>query len=242
MNARASSRTLILERIRVAASVAAPVPYADLPRDYIRTGSLNRADCLRLLTERLREYDAEVTECAPDAIPAAIADCIARSGHRRIAAPPGLPAEWLAPDADLGAGAGAEWLIDHNLSVDAIESCEGVVTAATAAVADSGTIVLHHTAAEGRRLLTLLPDWHLCVLRASQVVETLPEYFARCSGPPALVTPALVTWISGPSATADIEMTRIKGVHGPRFLHVLLVRDDDAAPRKAASNASQEPA
>jgi len=70
-------------------------------------------------------------------------------------------------------------------------------------------------------VLTLLPDWHLCILRASQVVETLPEYFSRCQQPPALVT-----WISGPSATADIEMTRIKGVHGPRFLHVILVRDD----------------
>jgi L-lactate dehydrogenase complex protein LldG len=69
-------------------------------------------------------------------------------------------------------------------------------------------------------VLTLLPDWHLCILRASQVVETLPEYFERCQVPPNLVT-----WISGPSATADIEMTRIKGVHGPRFLHVILVRD-----------------
>ena len=73
-------------------------------------------------------------------------------------------------------------------------------------------------------MLTLLPDWHLCILRASQVVETLPEYFARCKQPPALAT-----WISGPSATADIEMTRIKGVHGPRFLHVILVRDESSA-------------
>jgi L-lactate dehydrogenase complex protein LldG len=85
--------------------------------------------------------------------------------------------------------------------------------------------VLHHTASEGRRVLTLLPDWHLCILRESQVVETLPEYFDRCLEPPPLVT-----WISGPSATADIEMTRIKGVHGPRFLHVILVKDEDATP------------
>jgi len=94
------------------------------------------------------------------------------------------------------------------------------MTAAFCGVADSGTIVLHHQAAEGRRILSLLPDWHLCILRASQVVETLPEYFARCEQPPALVT-----WVSGPSATADIEMTRIKGVHGPRFLEVVLVHD-----------------
>ena len=81
--------------------------------------------------------------------------------------------------------------------------------------------MLHHSAAEARRVLTLLPDWHLCVLRTSQVVETLPEYYGRCKQ-----TPGLATYISGPSATADIEMTRIKGVHGPRLLHVVLVRDE----------------
>ena len=73
-------------------------------------------------------------------------------------------------------------------------------------------------------MISLLPDWHLCILRASQVVETLPEYFDRCRQ-----QPALATYISGPSATADIEMTRIKGVHGPRFLNVILVRDEDPA-------------
>jgi L-lactate dehydrogenase complex protein LldG len=212
-----SSRILILERIRVAARAAQPNAYAELPRNYTRTGSLGTHARLHLLTERLREYDAEVTECSPEAIPSAIAECIALSSRHRIAAPAGLDAEWHEPASSQK----VDWIIDDNLSADEIETCEGVVTAATAAIADSGTIVLHHTAAEGRRVLSLLPDWHLCVLRASQVVETLPEYFALCNE-----TPALVTWISGPSATADIEMTRIKGVHGPRFLHVLLVRDD----------------
>ena len=153
-----------------------------------------------------------MVESTPEDLPAAIATQLAASLKRIFVAPEGLPAAWLVP--------GFEWKIDCGLTIDEIEHSEGVVTAAFCAVADSGTIVLHHSPAEGRRLLTLLPDWHLCILRSSQVVETFPEYFSRVQVPPALVT-----WISGPSATADIEMTRIKGVHGPRFLHVILVHD-----------------
>jgi L-lactate dehydrogenase complex protein LldG len=162
-------------------------------------------------------------------LPATIAAQLSASGRRSFVAPAGLPHQWLAPQF--------AWKVDHDLPTAEIESVEGVVTACFCAVADSGTIVLHHSPSEGRRVLSLLPDWHLCVLRASQIVETLPEYFSLCEQPPALHpgdenlspgTPALVTWISGPSATADIEMTRIKGVHGPRFLHVILVRDQVA--------------
>ena len=165
------------------------------------------------MIERLREYDAEVVETTPDRLPETIAAQVAASGRHRFVAPPGLPAEWIAE--------GVEWAVDRGLSTAEIEEAEGVVTAASCGVVDSGTIVLHHSDREGRRVLSLLPDWHLCVLRTSQVVETLPEYIARF--PQA---PALATYISGPSATADIEMTRIKGVHGPRFLHVVLVRDE----------------
>ena len=177
-----------------------------------------------LLIERLREYDAEVTECAPDEIVQAIARVIEASGRRVLVAPPGLPAGWLVPACN--------WKTDNHLTHDEIECAQGVVTGATCAIAESGTIVLHHTPAEGRRVLSLLPDWHLCVLRAAQVVESLPEYFDGCGTPPALVT-----FISGPSATADIEMTRIKGVHGPRFLSVLIVRDLGTTRPGAASGA-----
>jgi L-lactate dehydrogenase complex protein LldG len=124
-----------------------------------------------------------------------------------------LPAAWLV--------AGFDWKIDGELTTSEIEKTDGVVTASFCGIADSGTIVLHHSPTEGRRVISLLPDWHLCVLRASDVVETLPEYFGRCAAPPVLAT-----YISGPSATADIEMTRIKGVHGPRFLNVIVVRDE----------------
>ncbi|MGA2276920.1 MAG: LUD domain-containing protein [Terracidiphilus sp.] len=218
MSAHPSSRQRVLDRIRTATESVAKTPaelasaYAAMPRAYNRQGWLTAEARIELMIERLREYDAEVVESTPEDLPAAIAAQLASSGHHTFAAPPGLPAAWLA--------GGFDWHIDNGLTAAQIELEEGVVTAAFCGIADSGTIVLHHSSAEGRRVLSLLPDWHLCVLRASQVVETLPEYFDRCLEPPAIVT-----WISGPSATADIEMTRIKGVHGPRFLHVVLVRD-----------------
>jgi L-lactate dehydrogenase complex protein LldG len=208
-----SSRQAILDRIRAATGNDSN-SYSDLDRSYTHAGSLDDASRLHLMTERLREYGAEVIESSITELPATIVRQLQSSGRHTFVAPRGLPADWLAP--------AFVWKVDHALDHDEIEHCEGVVTAASAGVADSGTIVLHHSTIEGRRVLTLLPDFHLCILRATQIVETLPEYFARC--PKA---PRLATYISGPSATADIEMTRIKGVHGPRFLSVIIVRDDN---------------
>jgi L-lactate dehydrogenase complex protein LldG len=219
MTAPADSRQRILDSIRAATKTVAKEPaqlaaaYAGLERNYVRQGSLSDQARLELMIERLREYGAEVLESMPAGLPASIAAVLAASGRHIFVAPGGLPAAWLA--------AGYNWKTDRGLSNDEMEETEGVVTAAFCGIADSGTIVLHHSSTEGRRVLSLLPDWHLCILRASQVVETLPEYFDRCKQPPGLAT-----YISGPSATADIEMTRIKGVHGPRFLHVILVRDE----------------
>jgi L-lactate dehydrogenase complex protein LldG len=208
----ASSRQAILDRIR-AATRSDSNAYADLPQSYTRRGALDVIGRLQLMNERLKEYGADVVETAQADLPSTIARQLHSSGRGVFVAPAALPVEWLAPDFS--------WKLDQNLSPEAIERCEGVVTASTAGIADSGTIVLHHSGTEGRRVITLLPDFHLCILRASQIVETLPEYFARCTKPPQLAT-----YISGPSATADIEMTRIKGVHGPRFLSVIVVRDD----------------
>jgi len=208
------SREQVLAKVKRAKGGALDVDasYAGLKREYVRAGMLEAKLRIELMIERLREYDAEVVETTPEELPAAIATQLAASGRRVFVAPDGLPREWLAR--------GFDWKIDGGLATAEIEKTEGVVTAASCGVADSGTIVLHHSPAEGRRIITLLPDWHLCVLRASQVVETFPEYVARCA-----VQPVLATYISGPSATADIEMTRIKGVHGPRFLNVIVVRD-----------------
>lgn len=218
MSITADSRQNVLDRIRTATPSAAPnrtaleESYAAIPRTYVQHGELSVEERVALMIERLREYDAEVIETAPEDLHNAIAAQLAASGRQTFVAPAGLPAAWMP--------CGFDWKIDRDLTPAEIEQAEGVVTAAFCGIADSGTIVLHHSSTEGRRVLTLLPDWHLCVLRASQIVETLPEYFRRCEK-----VPAVATYISGPSATADIEMTRIKGVHGPRFLNVVLVRD-----------------
>jgi L-lactate dehydrogenase complex protein LldG len=220
-------RQRILDRIRAATPSAAKDAsqladaYAALPRAYIRHGSFSAQARVELMIQRLREYDAEVVECTPAELAGAITTQLAASGRHLFIAPPGTPNEWMVTSA--WKITGLEWTIDHGLPIDEheIERAEGVVTAASCGIADSGTIVLHHSATEGRRVLTLLPDYYLCILRASQIVETLPEYFSRCQQPPAVAT-----YISGPSATADIEMTRIKGVHGPRILVVIVVRDN----------------
>lgn len=209
-----STREAILQRVRATAGPErAADSYASLSRGYMQRGELSRNACVELMAERLREYDAVVAECPPQQLVETIAEQLALSGRKGFVAPSGLPPEWMI--------GGYDWRADRGLSNEEIEQTDAVVTAAFCGVAESGTIVLHHSPSEGRRVITLLPDWHLCVLYASQIVEVLPEYFARCAEPPKLVT-----YIAGPSATADIEMTRIKGVHGPRFLHVILVRDD----------------
>ena len=210
-----NSRENILARIRKATlqpSTVSASPSEETPRSYIYSGTRSTAEAQTLLAERLREYDATVVECESEQLCASIAEVLRASGRTSLVAPPDLPPEWMV--------SGFHWRVDEGLTYQEVEQTQGVLTGAFAAIADSGTIVLHHQEREGRRLLTLLPDWHLCILKTSQVVETLPEYFAMVSSPPPLVT-----WISGPSATADIEMTRIKGVHGPRFLNVILVRD-----------------
>jgi L-lactate dehydrogenase complex protein LldG len=181
---------------------------------YAHSGHLSLYARVALMAERLKEYDAVVVPCHARALREVIADQLTSTATRSIIVPPGVPAEWLASKFD--------WKVDHELSFQEIEDSQCVLTESFCGVAESGTIVLHHGPAEGRRLTTLLPDRHICVLWNSAIVETLPEYFDRISKPPLLAT-----YISGPSATADIEMTRIKGVHGPRFLHVLMV--DDAA-------------
>lgn len=207
--ARQSSRDRILERIRKANAQPAQSP--PIPRAYDRSSTQTAEATLALFEERLRDYDAGVFLVHMGELAQKAVEVLAAANRRRIAIPEGLPVEWQAE--------GIEWIPDHDLSFDTLNSVDGVMTAATVGVAASGSIALQHGLAEGRRILTLLPDYHLCIVEAAQIVETLPEAFAR------LDPKRPATFFSGPSATADIEMIRIKGVHGPRFLDVLIVQN-----------------
>jgi L-lactate dehydrogenase complex protein LldG len=204
------ARAEVLARIRTALGTGAGAA-ADFPRDY-RTGTGQDAPALLdLLTERLHDYGTGVRRCAADGMARAAREALAERGARRIVLPPGL-------DLDLdGAGpAGVEFLPDDGLSPDALDAADGVITTAAVAIAETGTIILDGGPGQGRRALSLVPDYHLCILHASQVVRIVPEALGRLDpGRPC-------TWISGPSATSDIELDRVQGVHGPRTLEVIL--------------------
>lgn len=189
---------------------------------YERAGSLSREARLDLFVERTREYETDVHRCASAAeLLQTLHGILAQRYVQTIALPPAFPSQFLPP-SPLGS-APIHWLRDDPPLTNArLDSVDGVLTLATVAVAVSGSIALQHGPTEGRRVLTLLPDFHVCIVRAGQVVETLPEALDRLHPTAAQNT----TFFSGPSATADIEMTRIKGVHGPRFLCVLLLEED----------------
>ncbi len=213
----ADARDAMLERIRSAtagdAKTDAVAEYAAIPRNYIHAGGLSQEERIAMLVERLHEYDANVVETSADSLPRTIASVLEGHRQRKVISADGVSAEMLPRDFS--------FVAEREAGLDELNACDGIVTICTVAIAFTGTIVLTHGPGEGARRLTLVPDRHLCVVRADQVVETVPEAFARLAG---RATQPL-TFISGPSATADIEMTRIRGVHGPRFLDVVLVRD-----------------
>ncbi|WP_246492919.1 LutC/YkgG family protein [Crossiella cryophila] len=179
-----------------------------VPRDYDHTRDLG--DVIEVLAERVADYRAAVHRVQADRLPVWIDALLDARGARRIAVPADLPADWLNDELT--------WLVDRPpLSIETLDGCDGVLTGCAVAIAETGTIVLDAGVAQGRRALTLLPDYHLCVVRADQVVATVPEALARLDP----VRP--LTFISGPSATSDIELDRVEGVHGPRTLEVLIV-------------------
>jgi L-lactate dehydrogenase complex protein LldG len=214
-----SSRDEVLRRIRAAIggvtvdAAAIRGEWESVPRNYTRTATLERPAIMEMLEDRLRDYDATVVRAKTGDVGAAIGEILVRRGKRRLVFPIGL-----AGALGEALPSGFEFVEDTGLTTMELDSFDGVVTSSTLAIAETGTIVLQNVLGQGRRAPTLVPDYHLCLVRAADVVETVPEAMARLASTASLAT----TFVSGPSATADIEMTRIKGVHGPRFLDVIL--------------------
>jgi L-lactate dehydrogenase complex protein LldG len=211
-----SARAEVLRRIRAAKGGMANAEVAlagwdAVERMYKREASRSREAILELLVDRLQDYDARVVRVMHVDVSSAALRMLAERDAKRMVVPRGLPAEWLP--------GGFEFVVDDGLSAADLDRVDGVITGATLAIAETGTVVLQNVAGQGRRAATLVPDYHLCIVRVEDVVETVPEAFGRLQATAGLAT----TFVSGPSATADIEMTRIKGVHGPRFLDVILV-------------------
>jgi L-lactate dehydrogenase complex protein LldG len=180
-----------------------------VPRGYRIRGQSGQAALLELLADRLTDYRATVRRAAPHEVPGAVGGALKRRGARRVVVPPGLELP--------GRPAGTEIVVDDGLSPAELDLMDGVITTAAVAVAETGTIILDGSPGQGRRALTLVPDYHLCLVRAAQVVALVPEALERLDpGRP-------LTWISGPSATSDIELSRVEGVHGPRALDVILI-------------------
>ncbi|MCT4353775.1 lactate utilization protein C [Streptomyces sp. Je 1-79] len=218
-----SSREMILRRIREALTdvPAAERPYDEaVPRDYLREhGERDTGETLGLLAENLADYRAIVHHCRPGALPELIGRLLAERGARRVLAPTGLPRELLSrTEATVVDDRG-------DLTAYDLDAVDSVVTGCAVAVAETGTVVLDAGPDQGGRRITLVPDHHICLVRTpGQVVASVPQALERLDPTRPL------TWISGPSATSDIELDRVEGVHGPRRLDVILVDEATASP------------
>jgi L-lactate dehydrogenase complex protein LldG len=202
------ARAEVLARIRAALGAGASAPAA-IPRGYRAGTDQDIPALISLLTERLHDYGTSVRRCGTDEVARSVREALAGRGARRVVLPPGLSLDGAAPD-------GVTFLADDGLSPGLLDAADGVVTTAALAIAETGTIILDGGPGQGRRALSLVPDYHLCILHASQIVGIVPQALGRLDpGRPC-------TWISGPSATSDIELDRVQGVHGPRTLEVIL--------------------
>ncbi|KIU15303.1 LutC/YkgG family protein [Mycolicibacterium llatzerense] len=197
------ARAVVLGRIRAALGTDTPAA-VPVPRDYERQPSTGSGDVERF-AETVADYRAQVHRVRPDEAATTIGALV--SGIAVM--PADLPPDWVS---------GIRTVVDEPpVGLDVLDSVDAVVTGCALGIAATGTIVLDAGAAQGRRALTLVPDHHICVIRADQIVDTVPQAFA------ALDPSRPLTFISGPSATSDIELQRVEGVHGPRTLDVVIV-------------------
>ncbi|MDO9407455.1 LUD domain-containing protein [Patulibacter sp.] len=217
-----SGRDQVLAKVRAALQTAERGAGPDGPRPVPAPGRRTRPDAWDAdeladrFAERVDDYRATVVRTGPDGVGAAVAAALADLDPGTVAAPAGLPAAWRPDDA----------LDGSVLRTAELPAVSAVVTACRLAIAETGTIVLDHADDQGPRRLTLVPDRHVCVVRTEQIVDDVDDAFAAMSpadhGPPGPGTPPL-TFVSGPSATSDIELQRVEGVHGPRTLVVIVV-------------------
>ena len=214
-----SAREEILWRIRRATH---DVPKEERPEDvpvergYRKEDDAPHEEIVARFAERVAEYEATVHRVREDDLSRAISEACERRGIGRLAVPPGLPEDWLPDGMELLRDGGS-----MQLSNEELDGSDGVLTGCALGISQTGTIVLDAGEAQGRRALTLLPDYHLCIVREEQVVGLVPEAFARLEETVKGEGRA-ITFISGPSATSDIELNRVEGVHGPRTLEVLI--------------------
>ena len=206
------ARADVLQLVRTALAAGAPVP--EVPRSYRGAGepAPSGGDIVDLFCERCADYRATVRRVSAAELPAAVAAACAERGARRLVTPPGGPAglEGLELAAD-----------DPPLGPRELDGFDGVLTGCALAIAETGTIVLDGGARSGRRAITLVPDYHVCVVETQRIVAGVPDAVALLAEAAADGRP--ITFVSGPSATSDIELDRVEGVHGPRTLDVLVV-------------------
>jgi L-lactate dehydrogenase complex protein LldG len=205
-----SAREDILGRIRSALRDAPAAP--EIPREYRATSELDEDALIHLLSDRLVDYKARVSVVAAADVPARIGELLADS--RSYVVPEGFDAGWAAGPADGRRVDSAT----APLTVAELDGIDAVVTGSAVAVAETGTIILDGSPNQGRRAISLVPDHHICVVKATDIAGILPEALRRIDGTRPL------TLISGPSATSDIELERVEGVHGPRVLDVIISR------------------
>ncbi|SDP34303.1 L-lactate dehydrogenase complex protein LldG [Actinopolyspora xinjiangensis] len=206
-------RRAVLDSVRAALGGGKRTPAESIPREYRRQRPVDSPP--ELFRERVADYRAEVRAADSAGVPETVLRILEHAAAGRVVLPEGLPATWVEPLVER-----YETFDDRPpLPTTTLEGVDAVVTTCTVAIASTGTIVLDHGPGQGRRALTLLPDTHVCLVPSSRIVDDVPAALA------ALDPGRPMTFVSGPSATSDIELERVEGVHGPRNLHVVIVDD-----------------
>jgi L-lactate dehydrogenase complex protein LldG len=207
------AREAVLARTRAALGPAPAIP--EIPRAYRGAGAPADFVVIDRFCERVADYRANVQRVSGDELPRALMAACAQREARRIAVPADAP-PWTVDGVELVRD-------DPPLSHRQLDALDGVLSGCALAIAETGTIVLDGAGASGRRALTLVPDYHLCVVRSGDIVPSVADGVAALAAVAAAGRP--ITLVSGPSATSDIELDRVEGVHGPRTLDVFVVDD-----------------